>query len=140
MHTNRGQPERLSDYAGLASVIRSCSVPAAFLLNETEDLAQIEEGIRLGFNAVMVESALDREPYRQLVKKVVSLARNHDVSVEAQVGHLPNGGDTEGGGGNGRTLNWPAPSSRTRRSTHWASRSGTFTSSLEARRRSMSNV
>ena len=37
------------------AALRETSAPVAFLLNETDDLAQIEQGIELGFNAVMVE-------------------------------------------------------------------------------------
>src|SRR5438874_12780051 len=53
MHPTRSRPERLTYYAGFARALRESSVPVAFLLNETDDLAQIEEGIELGFNAVM---------------------------------------------------------------------------------------
>src|SRR5436190_14854370 len=73
MHPSRPKPERLAYYAGLATALRRSSEPVAFLLNETDDLAQIEEGIELGFNAVMVESArLGAKEYAQLVKKVVA--------------------------------------------------------------------
>jgi ketose-bisphosphate aldolase len=99
MHPERARPERLVYYGCLAAAVRASSVPVAFLLNETDDLAQIQEGIRAGFNSVMVENAcLGPQEYRQRVKEVVSLARASHVSVEAQVGHLPNGWDNGKGG------------------------------------------
>jgi ketose-bisphosphate aldolase len=92
MHSSRARPERLAFYAGLITALRRSSVPISFLLNETDDLAQIKEGIDLGFNAVMVENAhLRADDYRRLVKQVVAIAHAKDVSVEAQIGHLPDG-------------------------------------------------
>ena len=99
MHAERSRPERLAYYGCFAAAVRASSAPIAFLLNETDDLAQIEEGIQAGFNSVMVENAsLGLKEYRQRVKDVVSMARANNVSVEAQVGHLPNGWDNGNGG------------------------------------------
>src|SRR5436190_17708508 len=91
-HATRSRPERLRYYAGLRLALEESSIPAAFILNETDDFAQIKEGIELGFNAVMVESDyLDPKSYLELVKRVVSLAHTKGVSVEAQIGRLPHG-------------------------------------------------
>lgn len=91
-HASRAKRERISYYAGCRTALQESSVPIAFLLNETDDLAQIEEGIELGFNAVMVESDyLEPDRYRQMVKRVVRLAQAKGVGVEAQVGRLPHG-------------------------------------------------
>jgi ketose-bisphosphate aldolase len=99
MHPNRFRPERLVYYGCLVAAVRASTVPVAFLLNETDDLAQIEEGIHAGFNSVMVENAcLGLAEYRQRVKEVVRMARAKHVSVEAQIGHLPNGLDNGNGG------------------------------------------
>jgi fructose-bisphosphate aldolase, class II len=88
-HAGRPQPERLEYYAGLGMAIEDSSVPEAFLLNETDDLSQIERGIELGFNAVMVENErIGMKEYRALVKQVVELAHRSGVFVEAAVGHL----------------------------------------------------
>src|SRR5580658_5369364 len=57
MHPGRPHPERLVYYSCLAAAVRASSAPIAFLLNETDDLAQIEEGLHAGFNSVMVENA-----------------------------------------------------------------------------------
>jgi fructose/tagatose bisphosphate aldolase len=78
----------------MGSAVGDAKIPAAFLLNETDSLLQIERAIKLGFNAVMVESEhLEMTEYRKLVKKVVTLAHAKGVSVEAQIGRLPNGSD-----------------------------------------------
>ena len=99
MHAERSRPERLAYYGCLAAAVRASSAPIAFLLNETDDLAQIEDGIHAGFNSVMVENAcLGLKEYTQRVKEVVKMARAKHVAVEAQVGHLANGWDIENGG------------------------------------------
>ena len=92
MHASRSKPERLAYYAALGLALRESAVPTAFILNETDSLAQIEQGIELGFNAIMVESEqLSLDEYRQLVKRVVQMAHTRNVSVEAQIGRLPVG-------------------------------------------------
>jgi len=93
-HASRQRPESLSYYSGLTTALQKSSAQVAFILNETDDFAQINEGIELGFNAVMVENEhLGFEDYRQLVKKVVRIAHAKNVSVEAQIGRLPGGGE-----------------------------------------------
>jgi len=92
MCASNAGPENLPYYAGMALALRRASVPAAFLLNETDSLSQIKQGINLGFNAVMVENErLQLDEYRQLVKQVVEIAHSHGASVEAQIGRLPDG-------------------------------------------------
>jgi len=87
--------EKLSYYAALRAALDRAKVPVAFLLNETDSLDQIEQGIALGFNSVMVENEfLPQEEYQRLVKQVVEMAHAQGVSVEAQVGHLA---DASGG-------------------------------------------
>jgi ketose-bisphosphate aldolase len=94
MHPQRIKPENLALYAGLGHALAAVSVPVAFLLNETDDLAQIRYGIELGFNAVMVESDhLGSAEYLKVVKEAVRIAHSRGVSVEAQVGRLPYLGD-----------------------------------------------
>jgi fructose/tagatose bisphosphate aldolase len=79
----------------MALALRGTSVPVAFLLNETDDPSQIEQGIGMGFNAIMVENErLGVEAYRELVRKTVQLAHIAGVSVEAALGRLP---DASGG-------------------------------------------
>ncbi len=91
-HPSRRRPENLAWYAGLRLALESAAVPAALLLNESTSFEQIEEAIRLGFNAVMPENeGLELEDYRRLVKEVVALAHGAGVWVEAQLGTLPAG-------------------------------------------------
>jgi fructose-bisphosphate aldolase class II len=88
-HPNRRCPENLSYYAALGQALKESPVPAVFLLNETDDFAQIHQAIELGFNAVMVDNErLEIEPYRRLVQKAVCLAHSAGVAVEAAVGRL----------------------------------------------------
>src|SRR5947207_6241878 len=47
-HASRQKPESLSYYAGLAMALRKSTTQAAFMLNETDDYVQIEEGIEHG--------------------------------------------------------------------------------------------
>jgi ketose-bisphosphate aldolase len=91
MHSGRKHAENLAYYAGIGSALAKARVPAALLFNESANLAQIEEAIDLGFNAVMVENeGFELDDYRRLVRQVVAKAHRRGVSVEAQVGHLAN--------------------------------------------------
>jgi ketose-bisphosphate aldolase len=89
MHPGRKHAENLSFYAVLGCALAKARVPAAFIFNESASLAQIEDAIDLGFNAVMVENeGFAPDDYRRLVQQVVAKAHRSGVSVEAQVGHL----------------------------------------------------
>jgi len=92
-HPERAQPEDLTAYAGLGRVaLGHCRIPAALLLNETDSMKQIEAGMRLGFGGVMVENEhLTLEEYQLLVARVVKIAHDRNVWVEAQLGRLPDG-------------------------------------------------
>ncbi len=91
-HSSRSKPEDLSYYASLRLALERSPVPVAFILNESDSLAQIEQAIELGFNAVMPENeGLAPDEYRKLVKTVVAFAHPRNVWVEAQLGVLPNG-------------------------------------------------
>jgi len=92
MHAQRAKPASLAYYAGHVLALYRTSAPVAFLLNETDSLSQIEEAIALGFNAVMLENNhLGQEEYTKLVKQVIGIVRPQGLSVEAQIGHLPDG-------------------------------------------------
>jgi fructose/tagatose bisphosphate aldolase len=91
-HPGRPKQENLAYYAGMGSALRDSKAQGSLLLNETDDFSQIERGIELGFNAVMVENEhMDGGPYKALVKSIVSLAHPRGVFVEAAVGHLADG-------------------------------------------------
>jgi ketose-bisphosphate aldolase len=97
-HVSRKHPENLSYYAGMRLALEAVSVPVAFLLNESTSLQQMEEGIRLGFNAVMPDNeGLSPEGYKELVTDVVHSAHPKSVWVEAQVGRLPAGSPSSDG-------------------------------------------
>ncbi|MDE3179995.1 MAG: class II fructose-bisphosphate aldolase, partial [Acidobacteriota bacterium] len=88
-HSGRQRAENLAHYATLGHALWQSSAPAVFLLNETDDFAQVELAIGLGFNAVMVDNErLEIGPYRRLVNRVVRLGHDAGVSVEAAVGRL----------------------------------------------------
>jgi ketose-bisphosphate aldolase len=87
--------EQLGYYASLRAALSRATVPVTFLLNESDSLEQIEQGIELGFDAVMPENeAMPKIEYMRLVKQVVERAHAKGVTVEAQVGHLA---DASGG-------------------------------------------
>ena len=97
-HRSRSKSEDLSYYAGLRSALERSPVSIAFLLNESDSLAQIEQGIALGFNAVMPDNeGLGADEYLQLVNAVVAVARKRNVWVEAQIGALPHGTTSNNG-------------------------------------------
>jgi len=97
MHPSRRRAENLAFYAALGSGLEKSLVPAALLFNESVSLAQIEEALALGFNAVMVDNeGFQFDEYLRLVKQVVALAHARGVSVEAQVGHLADGSSSHG--------------------------------------------
>lgn len=105
-HPERSTPEKLAYYAGVTLALRETSVPVALLLNETDDSSQIERGIRMGFNAVMVENErLEPAAYRELVRRTVGLAHAAGASVEAALGHLP---DASGGNHHDAEITDPA--------------------------------
>jgi fructose/tagatose bisphosphate aldolase len=98
-HAARKKPENLAYYACFRKALERAKVSVAFLLNESDSLEQIREGIDLGFNAVMPESEnLGIDDYRDLVNAVVAIARPRGVWVEAQFGTLPVGVERNGHG------------------------------------------
>jgi ketose-bisphosphate aldolase len=91
-HPKRSEPEKLTYYAALALPLRHSGIRVAFLLNETDDLRQIERGLELGFNAVMVDNErLEERTYVALVKQVVKVAHSVGAAVEGAIGLLADG-------------------------------------------------
>ncbi len=91
MHAGRKRPEDLAYYAGLGTAISKSHVPAALLFNESASLAQMEQALDLGFNAVMIENeGLGQDDYLRLVRQMVARAHRSGATVEAQAGHLAN--------------------------------------------------
>jgi ketose-bisphosphate aldolase len=83
---------------GLAAA-KTSSVPVSFILNEVSTFAQVERGIRAGFNVVMLDTS--DLPYAENVRvtrRVVQVAHPVGVGVEAEVGALPDASGEMGGG------------------------------------------
>jgi ketose-bisphosphate aldolase len=96
-HAGRAHAEDLAWYAGFRFALEQSAGPAAFLLNESDDVAQIKEGIRLGFNAVMLDNEGFRpDDYGAAMRQIVMLAHTRGVWVEAQLGRLPGGHSSDG--------------------------------------------
>jgi fructose-bisphosphate aldolase class II len=65
-------------------------VPVALILNEVLTFEHIKEGIKAGFNVVMMDTS--RFPFKKnldITKKIVKIAHPKGVSVEAELGELP---------------------------------------------------
>jgi ketose-bisphosphate aldolase len=70
-------------------------VPVALILNEVATLAQVERGIKAGFNAVMLDSSdLGFVDNVRVTQRVLAMARPAGVGVEAEIGQLPDASDT----------------------------------------------
>jgi ketose-bisphosphate aldolase len=71
-------------------VAQRARVPVSLLLNEAQTFDQAVRGIEAGFNAVMLDtSAWDREEAIENVGRLTRLAHARGVTVEAEVGRLP---------------------------------------------------
>ncbi|GEM02718.1 fructose-bisphosphate aldolase, class II/tagatose 1,6-diphosphate aldolase GatY/KbaY [Halolactibacillus halophilus] len=65
------------------------TVPIVLHLDHGEDVDFIFKAIDLGFKSVMIDAS--REPFKdniEITKKVVEYAHKHDVTVEAELGHV----------------------------------------------------
>ncbi len=94
--TSAGWDEvKLASFASMGKImVQNSSIPAAFILNEVEDLEIIKKGIKLGFNSVMFDgSSSPLEENIKLTKKVVKKAAKIGVDVEGQVGRIPSTGE-----------------------------------------------
>ncbi len=84
----------------LGRTMAACArVPVSLLLNEVFTLTQVDRGIRCGFNSVMMMTA--NLPFQENVaatRRVVELADLAGVSVEAELGRLPDVGGVFAGG------------------------------------------
>jgi ketose-bisphosphate aldolases len=73
------------------------SIPYVIHLDHGDSYKRCKSAIDAGFSSVMIDaSALPLEDNIALTKKVVDYAHSHNVSVEAEIGHV--GGDEENGG------------------------------------------
>lgn len=94
--------ERLAIYGamGLAAA-REAAVPVGFVFNECSCDQWVEQAIHCGFNLVMpTDATASAAEYQDRVSRLVKLAHEHGVCVEAELGELPCGvgGRPQGGG------------------------------------------
>lgn len=92
---------------GLAALGRalaeSATVPVALLLNEVASLALIEDGLRWGFTAVMLDTChLPLEENIAVTRQVVALSRAAGADVEGELDALPDASGMIGQPGAGR--------------------------------------
>ena len=72
----------------------SVKTPIALHLDHGTDFEYIKKAISLGFNSVMIDASMySFEENVRRTKEVVDYAHAHNVSVEAEIGHV--GGTTE---------------------------------------------
>ena len=81
----------LSYFAALGiEAAAQARVPVALILNEVPEFEQIVEGIKAGFNVVMMDtSKFSFKKNLEITKKIVKIAHPKGVSVEAELGELP---------------------------------------------------
>ena len=67
------------------------NLPIAIQLDHGKDIKQVLECLELGFSSVMVDAAeKSLSENIKITKKVVKIARRFRVSVEAEIGEMPN--------------------------------------------------
>ncbi|MDQ0205064.1 class II fructose-bisphosphate aldolase [Pectinatus haikarae] len=72
--------------------IKKASVPVALHLDHGMDLAFIERAVELGFTSVMIDASMhDLAGNIEITKKVVMFAHRHNITVEAEIGHVGTG-------------------------------------------------
>lgn len=75
-------------------LVSSVKIPIALHLDHGTDFEYIKKAISLGFNSVMIDASMySFEENVRHTKEVVDYAHAHNVSVEAEIGHV--GGTTE---------------------------------------------
>ncbi|MGO4597252.1 class II fructose-bisphosphate aldolase [Terrabacter sp. 2RAF25] len=75
--------------AATLAVADACSQPVAVHLDHVEDVALVEEAVRLGLTSVMFDgSTLPDDENRCVTRCVVDLCRASGVSVEAELGEV----------------------------------------------------
>ena len=99
-----GGPEIMSRIVKL--YVEKTGITAALHLDHGTTLAQVEECIDAGFTSVMLDaSALPLAENLALSRQAAEMAHRHQVSVEAELGHV--GGSAEGGIAGESTLTDP---------------------------------
>lgn len=83
--------ENIYHYGQLGKAIaETVNIPVALLLNEAHEVDMLLQGMESGFNAIMFEGHdIPMEKFIQINQKLVKVARNRGVCVEAELGKLP---------------------------------------------------
>lgn len=82
-------------------VAESVTVPIVLHLDHGQDLDFLKRAVDLGFTSVMIDaSSKSFEENVRITKAVVAMAHPHNVTVEAEIGHVGQG-DAFGGGAEG---------------------------------------
>lgn len=77
-------------------VAQNASVPIVLHLDHGTDIDFIKKGIGLGFTSVMIDASMDTfEENIRKTKEVVDYAHKHNVTVEAEIGHVGSGDNYE---------------------------------------------
>ena len=86
-------------YAAMsAAAAKHATVPVSLVLNEVKTLQNCLDGIELGFNVVMLDSAvLAYDENVRIHRELVAAAHAKGAAVEAELGRLPTQGDDEPG-------------------------------------------
>ncbi len=81
----------LDYYAAMVRVaVEKAGIPVAVHLDHASDFEECRRAIDAGFNSVMIDgSALPFEENAALVKEICGYAHRYGVSVEAELGHVP---------------------------------------------------
>lgn len=80
----------------LTSAARSASVGVALHLDHCSDISSIRRAVDLGFTSVMYDgSVLPLEENTSRTCEVISLVRQSDVMVEAELGHVARAGEPD---------------------------------------------
>lgn len=98
---SEGAIRYMGGYHVIASMVKALvkdldiSIPVVIHLDHGSSIASCEKAVEAGFTSVMIDaSKYTLEENISITKKVVELAREHDVTVEAEVGCV--GGEEDG--------------------------------------------
>jgi ketose-bisphosphate aldolase len=100
-HLERKAQEQLEWYGALGrAAAETASVPCGFIFNECSDDGWVRRAVKAGFNLVMPVPAEDEgeDAYTARVRAMVEYAHGQGVSVEAELGKLPDGAAGVSGG------------------------------------------
>lgn len=70
----------------------SVQVPIVLHLDHGQDVDFVRRAIELGFTSVMIDASMENfEENVRMTKEVVALAHPHNITVEAEIGHVGQG-------------------------------------------------